>query len=66
VRPFSRPAVALAALALLAGASAALPPGLGVGDRAPMPVAKETVGIANWSPKDAEGKIVFMEIFRTW
>jgi hypothetical protein len=66
VRSLPRTAAALAALALLAGASAALPPGLGVGDRAPMPVAKETVGIPAWSPKDAEGKIVFMEIFRTW
>jgi len=53
--------VAIAALASLSGAA-----GLGVGESAPMPEAKETLGLSNYSAKAMEGKVVYLEIFRTW
>ena len=52
---------AVAALASLSGAS-----GLGVGETAPIPEAKESIGLANYSAKALEGKVVYLEIFRTW
>lgn len=54
-------AAAVAALASLSGAA-----GLGVGETAPIPEAKESIGLANYSAKALEGKVVYMEIFRTW
>lgn len=54
---------ALAALALAAPAALA---GLGIGDKAPLPTAKETVNLPSFAPKDVEGKVVLYEIFRTW
>ena len=50
----------------LALAAAPAYAGLEVGDKAPMPKAKETVGIPSFSPKDVEGKVVLYDIFRTW
>jgi hypothetical protein len=40
--------------------------GLALGEKAPWPQAKETIGIPSFSAKDTEGKVVFCEIFRTW
>lgn len=54
-------AAAVAGLASLSGAA-----GLGVGEPAPMPEAKEAIGLANYSPRSLEGKVVYLEIFRTW
>lgn len=55
-----------ACAALLLAASALAGGGLGPGEKAPWPEAKETVGISSYSPKDMEGKVVFVEVFRTW
>lgn len=56
----------LAALAGLALAASPAFAGLGVGDKAPMPEAKETINLSSYAPKDLEGKVVFIEVFRTW
>ena len=59
----------LGALALAATAAVAVGAGgggLGVGDKAPFPVSKELVGFSSYSPKDLDGKVVFIEVFRTW
>ena len=53
--------VALGGFASLSGAA-----GLGVGEVAPMPEAKESIGLSNYSAKAMEGKVVYLEIFRTW
>ena len=58
-------ALALAGLAL-AAAPAAAGGGLGVGEKAPFPRAKELIGLNSCSPKDLDGKVVYLEIFRTW
>jgi hypothetical protein len=55
----------LAAAALAAGARAG-GSGLGVGETAPVPEAKEVVGFAGYGAKALEGKVVYLEIFRTW
>ena len=56
--------LAVAALGVLSSLSGAA--GLGVGETAPMPEAKESIGLSNYSPRSLEGKVVYMEIFRTW
>lgn len=56
--------VPLAALGLLASMAGAAQ--LGVGESATMPEAKESIGLANYSAKALEGKVVYLEIFRTW
>ena len=56
---------AFAAFALCAPAVAG-GGGLGEGDRAPWPEARETIGISTFSPKEVEGKVVLYEVFRTW
>jgi hypothetical protein len=56
--------IALGAVALLASLSGAA--GLGVGESAPLPEAKESIGLSNYSAKALEGKVVYLEIFRTW
>ena len=53
-------AFALAAPALAGGG------GLGAGDRAPWPEAKETIGFSPFSSKSVDGKVVLYEVFRTW
>lgn len=53
--------VAVAALSSLSGAA-----GLGVGEAAPMPEGKEIINLAGYSAKALEGKVVYLEIFRTW
>ena len=56
---------ALAAFALSAPALAG-GGGLGEGDSAPWPEAKETFGMSSFSAKDVSGKVVLYEVFRTW
>jgi hypothetical protein len=56
----------VAAVAVLATVAGAGPAGLGVGDRAPLPTARELVGFNSYAPRDLEGKVVFIEVFRTW
>ena len=55
-------AAALLAAAALPAAADSLP----VGERAPWPVAKETVNVKAFSPADVDGKVVLYDIFRTW
>ena len=55
----------LAGLALVAAPSGAKG-GLGIGDKAPLPAAKEFIGLPSYSPRDLDGKVVFIEVFRTW
>ena len=52
--------------ALLLAATALASGELGPGEKAPWPEAKETVGISSYSPKEMDGKVVFIEVFRTW
>lgn len=59
-----RSLIALGAVALLASLSGAA--GLGVGESAPLPEARETIGLANYSARALEGKLVYLDIFRTW
>lgn len=54
-------AAAVVAMASLSGAGV-----LGPGETAPMPEAKETIGLAKYDPKSLDGKVVYLEIFRTW
>ncbi len=56
--------IALAPVEALAPLSAA--PGPGVGESAPLPEAKEVIGLAHYGPRPLEGKVVFIELFRTW
>lgn len=55
-----------ALLAVLALAASPAMAGLGVGDRAPMPEAKESLNLADYAPKNLEGRVVLYEVFRTW
>ncbi len=50
--------VALAAAPALAG--------VGVGDTAPALDVKESLNITSLTPRDTEGKVLFIEVFRTW
>ena len=59
-----RSLIALGAVALLASLSGAA--GLGVGESAPLLEARETIGLANYSARALEGKLVYLDIFRTW
>jgi hypothetical protein len=56
----------LAALALLAAAAAPAGAKVQVGDPAPWPEARETIGISGYDPASLDGKVVFIEVFRTW
>jgi hypothetical protein len=55
----------LAAAALAAGARAG-GAGIGVGESAPLPEAKDVVGLPGYGAKSLEGKVLYIEIFRTW
>lgn len=55
-----------AAAAILIAAPAFAEGGLGVGEKAPLPQAKELINLSSFSPKAAEGKVVLLEVFRTW
>lgn len=57
------PIAALALAALAAGARAGT---LATGDPAPWPQVKETIGLPSFTAKDAEGRVVLYEVFRTW
>jgi hypothetical protein len=54
------------ALAALAAGSRAGGSGIGVGESAPLPEAKEVVGLPGYGARLLEGKVVYLDIFRTW
>lgn len=56
----------LALAALAAGSQAGGGTGPGVGESAPLPEARDVVGLAGYSAKGLEGKVVYLDIFRTW